>query len=1051
MTCENNDSSISQLQTGGNAAAAAAAVDTITTDLTKREDAHHVHFSPQPKIRRFPLQSKAWTDQAAPEPFSTPKSRQRKLGYGDFLKKNSDRGDANRITYPNSYHGGKSSSNHVFRRSSSYGENAAISNTANGQTILQRGTSFTQQDFPCLSPVKQQSIPARMTSWSSVAGVSSRSMQIDHYPESDLHTSEQAALDTIPPPPLTNAPPPPFAKTQVSFRDEPIDKEARQENELSQSFPPDFQDSLLQRSASLPFSSNYHHPFDTFTTMSRSCLQNDIGTLLARYNREDEAIERYEQSIEVATVDRDGLKAALEHLSSSTSEVGTASTTSPTQRKTKCPKVTEAEGLAWFHQKLLKGDVAAAAVTPSRLDSVRDSSSLNNHHFQKQTSEPPFQPAGFGGLVAPVSPMQRMRSASFGVDAMTSLTSKSFDHPKPPLKNSMVLTCPVTAPYPAKQHAVLPGFKRSHSSNMPQQFTIKPPVQDDRPHTKPVALVDDMEIYSCGGLTPLGLEYIGDPLPVLGTALRKLVTEYLAEDELSDFGTIDNICEASVTKRRKRMVAALLMDSAALIASKFNLASLRYRRADDLDTVLSILQQALEDFVHVRHIIESDRLYIELLCHNNFMDVFGLLEIVGHLNVGTVLYRLNRVRDAKSSFECAKGKLEKKIVLDEAHLNNFESGTNSSMHSSEHHPHDDNRLPSNDYMLLVIRASISRTLLRLSDHSGAEEICKLIADDNKPYRRNSARIFHRSTSHAVGAGYTRSDSFSVTTSAVDMAATAYKHNLERRYKWLSSVAEHYLIGMIHEAREKTDDYKSAMTYYNRLLSETRKKFDHRHPFICSLLERRGAVLFEQRKLQCSMLSYLACLKILEHQQFTQNKAFDEADMARVLYAVARVLHDKEDYHDALHMYQRALVWQRSLAGDKPSLNVITTLCNISRVHHLSGEIDEALATNQEVLQLAAKLVGGKLDHPFLIHRLKVEGNILIEAGRLEDAMNTFIDAARRCCEDGQNRMITTLMGGGSSSGNAQEDANAGDSSVLSMRSAAALAHIAFLHPAAPAG
>jgi tetratricopeptide (TPR) repeat protein len=265
------------------------------------------------------------------------------------------------------------------------------------------------------------------------------------------------------------------------------------------------------------------------------------------------------------------------------------------------------------------------------------------------------------------------------------------------------------------------------------------------------------------------------------------------------------------------------------------------------------------------------------------------------------------------------------------------------------------------------------------------------------------------------------------------------------------VAEQYITGLIHESRGEADDYKIAVTYYNRLLSETRKKFDHRHPFICSLLERRGAVLFEQRKLQCSMLSYLACLKILEHQQFTNNIAFHEEVMARILYAVARVLHDKEDYHDALHMYQRALVCQRSLAADKPSLNVITTLCNISRVHHLCGEIDEALATNKEVLKLATDLVGGKFDHPFLIHRLKVEGNILIEAGRLEDAMSTFIDAARRCCEDGRNRMITTLMGSNSGGGNAQEDADAGDSSVLSMRSSAALAHISFLHPAAPAG
>ena len=52
----------------------------------------------------------------------------------------------------------------------------------------------------------------------------------------------------------------------------------------------------------------------------------------------------------------------------------------------------------------------------------------------------------------------------------------------------------------------------------------------------------------------------------------------------------------------------------------------------------------------------------------------------------------------------------------------------------------------------------------------------------------------------------------------------------------------------------------------------------------------------------------------------------------------------------------------------------------------------------------------KVDHPFLIHRLKVEGNILVEAGRLEEAMRTFVDAAHQCSEDGCNRMLTEMMG-----------------------------------------
>jgi tetratricopeptide (TPR) repeat protein len=213
-----------------------------------------------------------------------------------------------------------------------------------------------------------------------------------------------------------------------------------------------------------------------------------------------------------------------------------------------------------------------------------------------------------------------------------------------------------------------------------------------------------------------------------------------------------------------------------------------------------------------------------------------------------------------------------------------------------------------------------------------------------------------------------------------MAMLAYEHDVDRRSQWLRSVAEHYITGLIYETKGEISDHKEAWHHYNRLLSLARVKLDHRHVYICTLLERRGAVLFEQRKLQCSMLSYLACLKILEHQQTTGSNVFNEADLSRVLYGVARVLHDREDYHDALHMYHRALKLQRTLAADaggRPSLDIIKTLCNISRDHHLSGEIDAALGANREVMDLALILLDGKMEHPFLIHRLKIEGNILV--------------------------------------------------------------------------
>ncbi|KAL7480974.1 hypothetical protein ACHAW6_006650 [Cyclotella cf. meneghiniana] len=1038
--------------------------------------AHHVHFSPRPTMRRFPSQTKAWTDQAAPEPFSTPnKNRHRKLGYGDLFAKNGAEVVTNSFSYPHSHHAGKSGcSGFVIRRSVS----GDIHNKNLKEKAVLHSTSFTKQDFPSLSPNKlHHSSAMRMQSWSSVVGRSERSI---HQNNRDAFiNTDQSALDSIPPPPLIeNAP-------QVLSKDE-SNQYLPAISHMSLSYPPPFTNQLHDlhtsssphhqppRDSSLVFpsyTSNNHlydySPFDAFTTMSRSALQNDIGTLLARYNRVEEAMERYQQSIEVATSDRDGLKAALDRISYSevNNHAKIMTTASATLRQTtKCPKVTEAEGLAWFRQKLLKGDVSAAIPTSPPASSKNfDSSTSNNHHSPIQSSPTPFQPAGFGGL-AIHSPKQRIRSASFSVNTMPclGLTRSSEDdphiHQRTPIRalgHNLMPSYFVAASHPSEQRAESHDYKRNYSQSNSFLHTRTPrkqtaPMDDTRITPKPTAPLDDIEIYSCNGLTPLGLEYICDPLPVLGSALRNLVTKCLAEDEPSDFGVIADICEFSVDKRRKRMIAAFLMDSVALIASKINLASLRYRRAADLVDVLGMLQRALEDIDSLSTVISQTE-ERDFLRDNNLMDVFGLLEVVGRLNVGTVLFRMNKVRDALSSFESANRKLEEMREFDSiVNRKNLESDVEPPIKHNEHHPHDDNRSPSNEYLLLVVRTSMSRISLRLNDPDNAEKICKLISDESKPHKKNNSRLL-RTTSHGFGGGFARSDSFSGTTSAVNSGAIAYQHNLDRRQKWVLSVAQYYLTGLVHEARGETEDYKSAVSHYNHLLSLARVKLDHRHPYICSLLERRGAVLFEQRKLQCSMLSYLACLKILEHQQVTNSISFHEADLARILYAVARVLHDKEEYHDALYMYQRALACQRGLAAGRPSLDVITTLCNISRVHHLSGEIDEALATNKEVLRLATMLVGGKMDHPFLIHRLKVEGNILVEAGRLEDAMNTFIDAARRCCEDGRNRMISTMMGSGGAGNTAQEDADAGDSSVLSIRSAASLAHISLLHPAAAAG
>jgi tetratricopeptide (TPR) repeat protein len=472
-------------------------------------------------------------------------------------------------------------------------------------------------------------------------------------------------------------------------------------------------------------------------------------------------------------------------------------------------------------------------------------------------------------------------------------------------------------------------------------------------------------VYSCNGLTPLGLEYICDPLPVLGS-LRKFIS-----------GT---------GRRRSRGTDTTTtpMECMALIAARLNIASLDYRIAgggssEKLQQVLTTLELALEECR------EFSKFGVD---GGSKVSFILLLQAVVYSNIGTVMYRLNKVRESMTSFEAAKSTLEK-FVFDPALVGDeaAHDGTETQIQST-YESHDDNRFPPHYYLELAVHMNLARVSLRLSKLDEASKYCEQIFAENttiRPLQRWTIRSQGDTDKYHHGSSALRRSSSSSSASnaafnSLETAMIAYEHDVDRRSQWLRSVAEHYITGLIHEAKGDTSDYKEAWHHYNRLLSLARVKLDHRHVYICTLLERRGAVLFEQRKLQCSMLSFLACLKILEHHQTTGSNVFNEADLSRVLYGVARVLHDREEYHDALHMYHRALKLQRTLAalaGGRPTLDIIKTLCNISRVHHLSGEIDAALGANREVLDLSLILLDGKIEHPFLIHRLKIEGNILV--------------------------------------------------------------------------
>jgi tetratricopeptide (TPR) repeat protein len=235
---------------------------------------------------------------------------------------------------------------------------------------------------------------------------------------------------------------------------------------------------------------------------------------------------------------------------------------------------------------------------------------------------------------------------------------------------------------------------------------------------------------------------------------------------------------------------------------------------------------------------------------------------------------------------------------------------------------------------------------------------------------------------------------------------SHVHNaLLNRMRWISNVAKFYIMGMIHQRQE---NLTTSLELYREFLQKARHDLGHDHLHVATVLYLKGMVLFDQRKLHHAMLAQLASLRIHEsHQDITgddDGSGGNKPEMARVMYSVARTLHDREEFTDALRMYNRTLQLQKELAWKQQecniSVDVVTTLCNVARVHHIIGDIDACLRDNYEIVSYAKQLSGGK-KHPFVADRLVVLGNVLVEAGKMEDAMKAFADAAR-VSGDGEN-------------------------------------------------
>ena len=221
---------------------------------------------------------------------------------------------------------------------------------------------------------------------------------------------------------------------------------------------------------------------------------------------------------------------------------------------------------------------------------------------------------------------------------------------------------------------------------------------------------------------------------------------------------------------------------------------------------------------------------------------------------------------------------------------------------------------------------------------------------------------------------------------LEVAKSIRSYKAFYRIKWLTLVCKKYIPGMLKEQEEHFHD---AFEFYTSILSLARKEYGHGHVHVASILEKKGFVLFEEKQYQKAMMSYLASWHIFEQKG-------SAVEQSRVLYAIGRTLHDREEFGDALSMYQRAVTIRKEIEpqSKKMKLDTIQILCNICRVHHIMGNLEMALEYNQKVVAMATEMVGGAASHAFVRNRMMIQGNLFVEMGRINDAMNIFSDVAR---------------------------------------------------------
>lgn len=362
---------------------------------------------------------------------------------------------------------------------------------------------------------------------------------------------------------------------------------------------------------------------------------------------------------------------------------------------------------------------------------------------------------------------------------------------------------------------------------------------------------------------------------------------------------------------------------------EFFVAPLTTTQLEDEPSVQA-LNQASEEYEHAT--CEEDLIHVQQLLERQVFTMTPFLACARDSNLGVLLFRRGQTQEALMKLESAVQQFSCAIPIQDRHAG------------------------ESIYLRLTSLLNYSRALIR---HNQIEKCQKIIEDDIQ----------------------TMVEEFTQHTKSHASYHTKIPLEIRNQILWLGKVAQHYIMGMVHQRKGNLDE---ALKLYTTFLTKARHDLGHSHVHVATLLYMKGSVLFEQRKLAQALLAQLAALRIHEKQSQQQHPR----EVCRIMYSISRTLHDKEEYRDALHMYQRTLQAQKQCFGPQPSIVTVTTMCNIARVHHIMGDVEAALRENEAIVALAQTLAQSR-PHPFWANRLVILGNIYVETGQLDKAMKVF--------------------------------------------------------------